>query len=61
MCDLQRITGKAKAIEIREGLQRHGFNLANCWGQAYDATASISSDKKGVRAEIGKFAPYAEY
>ena len=61
MCDLQRITGKAIVIAIRESLQKHGFNFANYRGQAYDTTASMSSDKKGVQAEIGKFAPDSEY
>ena len=61
MCDLRRITGEAIATAIRDSLERQGINLANCRGQAYDTTASMSSDKKGVQAEIGKFAPDAEY
>jgi hypothetical protein len=61
LCDLQRTTGAAIAISIRDSLQRHGINLANCRGQAYDTTASMSSNKKGVQAEIAKFAPDADY
>ena len=61
LCDLQRTTGAAIAISIRDSLQRHGINLANCRGQAYDTTASMSSNKKGVQAEIARFAPDADY
>lgn len=49
----------AKAIQ--DNLSRNGIDLANCRGQSYDATTSMSSDKKGVQAEMAKFAPNAEY
>ena len=37
------------------------LSLASCRGQAYDTTASMSSNKKGVKAEIASNAPDAEY
>ena len=36
-------------------------SIRNCRGQAYDTTASMSSDKKRVQAELAKDAPDAEY
>ena len=35
--------------------------VANCRGQAYDTTSSMSSSKKGVQAKIAKCAPDADY
>ena len=61
LCDLPRTTGKVIATTILESLQRQKINIKDCCGQAYDTTASMSSDKKGVQAEISKYAPDAEY
>ena len=61
LCDLERSTGQAIAKAIEESLERHKINIADCKGQAYDTTASMSSDKKGVQAEICKLAPDADY
>lgn len=54
---LKRTTGRAIAEAIRECLVQCQISLELCRGQAYDTTASMSSDKKGVQAEIGKYAP----
>jgi len=61
LCPLKRTTGSHIAEAIRECLKKHKISLDLCRGQAYDTTASMSSDKKGVQAEIGKYAPDAEY
>ena len=61
LCDLPRTTGSVIAATIRESLERQKVEIANCRGQAYDTTASMSSNKKGVQAEIAKHAPDAEY
>ncbi|PFX20337.1 hypothetical protein AWC38_SpisGene15207 [Stylophora pistillata] len=61
MCDLTRTNGSAIATAIRNSLQKHAIDIRNCRGQAYDTTASKSSDKKGVQAELAKNAPDAEY
>ena len=61
ICDLPRSTGEAIANVIRETLKKHKINIADCKGRAYDTTASMSSDKKCVQAEIMKFAPDADY
>ena len=61
MCDLPRTTGSAIASAIRNSLHKHAIDITNCRGQAYDTTASMSSDKKEVQAEIGKYAPDADY
>ena len=61
LCDLPRTTGSVIAATIRESLERQKVDIANCRGQAYDTTASMSSNKKGVQAEIAKHAPDAEY
>jgi len=58
---LTKTTGSAIAIAIRNSLQKHTIDIRNCHGQAYDTTASMSSDKKGVQAELAKDAPDAEY
>ena len=59
--DLDRITGEAIALTIQKSLNELKINLADCRGQAYDTTGSMSSDKKGVPAHIQKIAPDAEY
>ena len=61
MCDLPRTTGSAIATAVRNSLQKHTIDIKNCRGQAYNTTASMSSDRKGVQAEIAKYAPDAEY
>lgn len=61
LCDLPRTTGSVIATTIRDSLERQKIDIANCRGQAYDTTASMSSNKKGVQAEIAKYAPDAEY
>ena len=61
ICDLPSSTGEAIANVIRKTLKKHKINIADCKGQANDTTASMSSDKKGVQAEIMKFAPDADY
>lgn len=61
MCNLPRITGSAIAMAVRNSLQKHPIDIKYCWGQAYDTTASMSSDRKGVQAEIANYAPDAEY
>ena len=60
LCDLPRTTGSVIAATIRESLERQKVKIANCRGQAYDTTASMSLNKKGVQAEIAKHAPDAE-
>lgn len=49
--------GSAIATTIWKSLNKHKINIANSRGQSYDTTASMSSDKKGVQAEIGKHVP----
>ena len=61
MCDLERTTGAAIANAIRSSLEEHKIDIRNCRGQSYDTTASMSSDKKGVQAELSKYAPDAQY
>ena len=61
ICPLQRTTGKAIATVIQDSLAKIEIDLTNCRGQAYDTTASMSSDKKEVHAEIAKSAPDADY
>ena len=61
LCDLPRTTGSVIAATIRESLERQKVDIANCRGQAYDTTASMSLNKKGVQAEIAEHAPDAEY
>ena len=62
LCGLPRTTGSVIiATTIRDSLQRRKVDIANCHGQAYDTTASMSSNKKGIQAEIAKYAPDAEY
>ena len=61
MCNLTRTTGSAIATVIRNSLKKHAIDIRNCRGQAYDTTASMSSDKKRVQAELAKDAPDAEY
>ena len=61
LCDLARTTGAVIASTIRNSLERNKINIEHCCGQAYDTTSSMSSDKKGVQAEISKYAPDAEY
>ena len=61
LCDLPRTTGSVIAATIRESLERQKVDIANCRGQAYDTTASMSSNKKGVQEEIAEHAPDAEY
>lgn len=46
---------------IQNSLQKHAIDITNCRGQAYDTNASMSSDKKGVQAEIARCAPVAKY
>lgn len=61
LCDLSRTTGEAIATAIRSSLESHRIDLLNCCGQAYDTTACMSSDAKGVQAHISKYAPNADY
>ena len=61
LCDLPRTTGSVIATTIHESLKRHNIDLGHCCRQAYDTTASMSLDKKGVQVEIAKHAPHAEY
>lgn len=44
--DLLRTTGAAIATAIQNSLQKHAIDITNCHGQAYDTTASMSSDKR---------------
>ena len=59
--DLDRITGEAIALTVQKSLNELKINLADCRGQAYDTTRSMSSDKKGVQAHIQKIALDVEY
>ena len=61
MCDLPGTTGAAITTAILNSLQKHAIDITNCRGEAYYANASMSSDKKGVQAEIARCAPDAEY
>ena len=61
LCDLTRTTGKAIATALTESLEKHKIDIANCRGQAYGTTSSMSSSKKGVQAEIAECAPDADY
>ncbi|KXJ05465.1 52 kDa repressor of the inhibitor of the protein kinase [Exaiptasia diaphana] len=47
--------------EILSNNRKEKIALSNSRGQAYDTTASMSSDKKGVHTETAKDAPDAEY
>ena len=57
LCDLTRTTGKAIATALTESLKKHKIDIANCRGQAYDTTSSMSSSKRGVQAEISNVHP----
>ena len=59
--DLDRITGEDITLTIQKSLNELKINLADCRGQAYDTTRSMSSDKKGVQAHIQKIPRDAEY
>lgn len=61
MYELPQTTGMAIATAIKESLQKQSIPLSNCRGQAYDTTASMSSNQEDVHAEIVKDAPDAEY
>ena len=61
MCDLPGTTGAAITTAILNSVQKHAIDITNCRGEAYYANASMSSDKKGVQAEIARCAPDAEY
>ncbi|KAG1666870.1 repressor of the inhibitor of the protein kinase [Nymphon striatum] len=61
MVDLNRITGESIAFAIRDTLKKEHIQIADCKGQAYDTTASMSSGKKGVQSYIKKWAPKADY
>lgn len=58
---LNRITGKSIAEKIIEILAKHDISIANCKGQAYDTTASMSSGRCGVQSFIKEKAPYASF
>ena len=60
-CDLKRTTGMAIATALTESLKKHKIDIANCRGQAYDTTSSMSSRKNGAQAEIAKCAPDTDY
>jgi hypothetical protein len=61
MCNLSRTTGNAIATAILESLNKHSIDVGNCLGQSYDTTSSMSSNNKGVHAQISKVAPDANY
>jgi hypothetical protein len=61
MVDLSRITGESIAFAIRDTLKKENIQIEDCKGQAYDTTASMSSDKKGVQSYIKSWAPKADY
>ena len=61
MCDFPGTTGAAITTAILNSVQKHAIDITNCRGEAYYANASMSSDKKGVQAEIARCAPDAEY
>ena len=61
MVETHRITGEYIALSIRKALEEENINIKDCKGQAYDTTASMSSDSKGVQAFIKKWAPYSDY
>lgn len=58
---LERTTGVAISAAILESLADNAIDISQCRGQAYDTTASMSSDKVGVQSEISKHAPDAGY
>ena len=58
---LQRITGKHIAETVLSLLAKHNIDIANCRGQSYDTTASMSSSAVGVQAFIKKSAPDSDY
>lgn len=61
MCDLPGTTGAAITTAILNSVQKHAIDITSCRGEAYYANASMSSDKKGVQAEIARCVPDAEY
>ena len=61
MCDLPGTTGAAITTAILNSVQKHAIDITSCRGEAYYANASMSSDKKGVQAEIARCAPDAKY
>lgn len=61
MRDLLGTTDAAITTAILNSVQKHAIDITNCRGEAYYANASMSSDKKGVQAEIARCVPDAEY
>lgn len=61
MSDLPGTTGVAITTAILNSVQKHAIDITNCRGETYYANASMSSDKKGVQAEIARCVPDAEY
>ena len=47
-----RTTGKVIGNQILKLPAEHGFNVKDCRGQAYDATAVMSSQTKGASSLI---------
>ena len=61
MSDFPGTTGVAITTAILNSVQKHAIDITNCRGETYYANASMSSDKKGVQAEIARCVPDAEY
>ena len=58
---LERITGQCIVENILHVLELHNIDIRNCRGQAYDTTASMSSNGAGVQAFIRERTPDAEF
>ena len=56
-----RPTGKVIGNHILKLLADHGFNVKDCRGQAYDASALISSQTKGKSSVIKNEQPLADW
>ena len=60
-CYLERATGHAVSAAIFELLRKHGLDVDNMRGQAYDGASSMSGEKNGVQAIIRQRNPLALY
>ncbi|XP_065647988.1 zinc finger MYM-type protein 1-like [Hydra vulgaris] len=61
LVETERIAGESIALSIKNALEEESINIKDCKGQAYDSTASMSSDRKWVQTFFKKWALYADY
>ena len=59
--EVQRITGRYLAAEIKSIIEDKGLEMRNIRGQTYDGAASMASNVAGVQAQIKVDAPKATF